>query len=272
MTTNQIQSVEEKLTNLYQLQFITSQLDEVLKLQGELPMEVRDMEDEIEGLTKRGEKIENQIKLLDEDVKKFKENISTSNSHVEKYKVQLDNVKNNREYEALSKEIEYQNLEIKLSEKKIKETIEKTEKVKEQQEDIGVTIEKKKIELEKKKVELEDIIQKTEKKIDGLEKKISKLNKQVDDRLLKAFDALRQRYGNGLAIVTITRNACGGCFNAVPPQMQIEIQQKKEIIACENCGRVLIADDLATAVDKKERVTDIEDFPRRKLKRTIEFE
>ena len=103
-----------------------------------------------------------------------------------------------------------------------------------------MTIEKKKIELEKKKVELEDIIQKTEKKIDGLEKKISKLNKQVDDRLLKAFDALRQRYGNGLAIVTITRNACGGCFNKIPPQRQLDIKTHKKIIVCEYCGRILV--------------------------------
>jgi uncharacterized protein len=272
MTINQIQSVEEKLTNLYQLQYITSQLDEVIKLQGELPMEVRDMEDEIEGLSKRKEKFENQINLLEDDVKKFKENIIVSNSMVEKYKVQLDNVKNNREFEALSKEIEYQNLEVKLAEKKIKETEDKRDKVIEQLNDISVGIENKKLELEKKKIELEEIIQKTEKKIEGLEKKILKLNKLVDERLLKAFEALRKRYGNGLAIVTVTRNACGGCFNAVPPQMQIEISQKKEIIACENCGRVLIADDLATSVDKKERISDIEDFPRRKMKRTFEFD
>ncbi|MGE5355583.1 MAG: zinc ribbon domain-containing protein [Deltaproteobacteria bacterium] len=272
MSNNQIQSVEEKLTNLYQLQFITSQLDEVLKLQGELPMEVRDMEDEIEGLTKRFEKQENQIKLHEEDVKKFKESISVSNTMIEKYKAQLDNVKNNREFEALSKEIEYQNLEVKLSEKKIREINEKIEKVSLQKEDIAAGVENKKLELEKKKIELEEIIQKTEKKIDSLEKKIQKLNKQVDDRLLKAFEALRKRYGNGLAIVTVTRNACGGCFNAVPPQMQIEISQKKEIIACENCGRVLVADDIATSIDKKERVSDIEDFPRRKMKRTFEFD
>ena len=272
MPSNQIQSVEEKLTNLYQLQFITSQLDDVLKLQGELPMEVRDMEDEIEGLTKRIEKHENQISLHEEDVKKFKENIVVSNTIVEKYKVQLDNVKNNREFEALSKEIEYQNLEVKLAEKKIKEIEEKSEKVVELLNDIRVSVENKKVDLEKKKVELEEIIQKTVKKIESLEKKIIRLHKQVDDRLLKAFEALRKRYGNGLAIVTVTRNACGGCFNAVPPQMQIEISQKKEIIACENCGRVLIADDLATTVDKKERVSDIEEFPRRKMKRTFEFD
>lgn len=272
MTINQIQSVEEKLTNLYQLQFTTTQLDEVLKLQGELPMEVRDMEDEIEGLTKRKEKYENQIKSFEDDVKKFKDNIAVSNSMAEKYKVQLDNVKNNREFEALTKEIEYQNLEVKLAEKKIKEIDDKVEKVVEQTQEIGAGIENKKIELEKKKIELEDIIQKTEKKIETLEKKIQKLNKQVDIRLLKAFEALRSRYGNGLAIVTVTRNACGGCFNAVPPQMQIEISQKKEIIACENCGRVLVADDIATSIDKKERISDIEDFPRRKMKRTFEFD
>lgn len=272
MATNPIQSVEEKLLNLYQLQFVSSQLDEILKLQGELPMEVRDMEDEIEGMSKRKEKYQNQLASNDQDIKNYKANIAEFIQLMDKYKVQLDNVKNNREYEALTKEIEYQSLEIKLAEKKIKESEEKSSKTTESMEEVEKKIAEKKVDLEKKKVELEDIIQKTEKKVDTLEKKIVKLSKQVDDRLYKAFLALRSRYGNGLAIVTVNRNACGGCYNAVPPQMQIEISQKKEIIACENCGRVLVADDLATMVDNKVRVSDIEDFPRRKAKRTFEFE
>lgn len=269
---NQIQSVEEKLLNLYQLQFISSQLDEVIKLQGELPMEVRDIEDELEGLTKRKEKFENQIKQLESDVNHYNENINVANSLVEKYKKQLDDVKNNREYEALTKEIEYQTLDIKLAEKKINETKFKIEEINSNLNEIIINVDDKKVELEKKKVELEDIIQKTEKKIGTLERKIVRLSKSVDERLLNAFFALRKRYGNGLAIVTVTRNACGGCFNAVPPQMQIEIAQNKEIIACENCGRVLISDELATRVDKKERISEIENFPRRKAKRTFEFE
>ena len=272
MANNQVQTVEEKLLNLYQLQFVTSQLDDIIKMQGELPMEVRDMEDEIEGMVKRKEKYMNQLTSQDEDIQNYKTNIVESNKLMEKYKVQLDNVKNNREYEALTKEIDYQSLEIKLSEKKIREIEEKNEKVKEILGVVDDSIAEKKGDLDKKKEELEDIIQKTEKKVDSLNRKIVKISKQVDERLLKAFDALRSRYSNGLAIVTVNRNACGGCYNAVPPQMQIEISQKKEIIACENCGRVLIADDLATQVDKKERVADIEEFPRRKIKRTFEFE
>lgn len=268
---NQIQTVEEKLVNLYQLQFISSQLDEVIKLQGELPMEVRDIEDELEGLTKRKDKFENQIKQLENDVSQYNESITSANSLIEKYKKQLEDVKNNREYEALTKEVEYQTLDVKLAEKKINETKEKSEEMNSRLGEIAGSVDDKRTELEKKKLELEDIIQKTEKKIGTLERKIIRLNKSVDERLLNAFYALRKRYGNGLAIVTITRNACGGCFNAVPPQLQIEISQNKEIIACENCGRVLISDELATQVDKKERSSEIENFPRRKAKRTLEF-
>jgi predicted nucleic acid-binding Zn-ribbon protein len=269
---NQIQTVEEKLLNLYQLQFVTSQLDEVIRLQGELPMEVRDIEDELEGLTKRKQKFDEQIQKLESEVSKYDESIDFANSLIVKYKKQLDDVKNNREYEALSKEVEYQSLDVKLAEKKISETKTKTEEIKISLTEIEASIDDKKVELEKKKVELEGIIQKTEKKIGTLERKISRLGKSVEERLLNAFYALRKRYGNGLAIVTITRNACGGCFNAVPPQMQIEIAQNKEIVACENCGRVLISDELATQIDKKERSSEIENFPRRKAKRTLEFE
>ncbi|MEZ4906586.1 MAG: C4-type zinc ribbon domain-containing protein [Saprospiraceae bacterium] len=272
MANNPVQTVEEKLLNLYQLQYVTTQLDEIIKLQGELPMEVRDMEDDIEGMEKRKAKYLNQLADQEDEIQNYNNNIVESNKLMEKYKVQLDNVKNNREYEALTKEIDYQSLEVKLSEKKIRETEEKNVKVKEMLEGIDDIIADKKNHLEKKKEELEDIIQKTEKKVESLNRKIGRTSKLVDERLLKAFDALRSRYSNGLAIVTVNRNACGGCYNAVPPQLQIEISQKKDIIACENCGRVLIADDLATQVDKKERVSDIEEFPRRKIKRTLEFD
>ena len=267
MTKNKIQTVEEKLINLYQLQFTTSQLDDINKLQGELPMEVRDMEDEIEGLKKRKERFDTQIQGLEDDIKNHNENIITSNSSIEKYNTQLDNVKNNREFEALTKEIEYQTLEVKLSEKKINEINIKLEKVKELSAEIDSKITEKIEDLEKKKVELEEIIQKTEKKVGTLERKIIRIQKTVDSRLLQAFDALRKRYSNGLAVVTVTRNACGGCFNAVPPQMKIEITQKKEIIACENCGRVLISDDLATLVDKKDRTVVVEEAPKRRGRR-----
>ena len=142
------------------------------------------------------------------------------------------------------------------------------EKTKELGEALEEKIEERKADLEKKKTELEEIIKKTEKKVGTLERKIVRLQKSVDKRLLTAFKALRARYRDGLAVVTVTRNACGGCFNMVPPQMKIEISQKKEIIACENCGRVLIADDLATLVDKKDRTVKKEETPKRRTRRS----
>ena len=260
--------VEEKLTDLYLLQYTSTELDEINKLQGELPMEVSDMEDDIAGINKRKERYDTQIENFNNDINKHKENIITSNTSIEKYKVQLDNVKNNREFEALSKEIEYQSLESQLSEKKINEIREKLTKVEELASGITEKIEERKEHLEKKRVELEDIIQKNEKKVGTLERKIARVSKKVETRLLKGFNALRGRYKNGLAVVTITRDACSGCFNTVPPQIKIEVSQNKEIIACENCGRVLISDDLATSVDKKDRTVIVEKKPKRRTRRT----
>ena len=262
------ETTEEKLITLYTLQYTATQLDEINKMQGELPMEVKDMEDEIAGLSKRKERFQTQIENLEADINKHRENIAVSNAAIEKYKVQLDNVKNNREFEALSKEIEYQSLEAQLSEKKIRGLEEKLEKAKGMAEGIDETIEAKKEQLDKKKVELEAIIQKNEKKVGTLERKLVRLSKKVEDRLLKGFNALRHRYANGLAVVTIERKACGGCYNTVPPQIKIEVAQNKQIIACENCGRVLISDELATEVDKKDRTVVVEEKPKRRTRRT----
>lgn len=265
---NTTQTIEEKLINLYQLQFTSSQLDEINKMQGELPMEVSDMEDEIEGLNKRKERYITQIENFNNEIAKHQENIVTSNSAIEKYKVQLDDVKNNREFEALTKEIEYQSLEVQLSEKKINEATIKLQKVEDLVSSIDEKMNEKKVDLDKKKVELEAIILKNEKKVGALERKVVRIGKKVEDRLLKGFNALRNRYSNGLAVVTIARNACGGCYNTVPPQIMIEITQNKEIIACENCGRVLISDELATLVDKKDRTVVEEAKPKRRTRRT----
>jgi len=262
------QTTEEKLENLYQLQYTSTQLDEINKMQGELPMEVNDMEDEIEGLNKRKERYDVQIENFNNDINKHKENIINSNTSIEKYKTQLDNVKNNREFEALSKEIEYQSLEAQLSDKKINELVIKLESIQELSAAIEEKVNAKKEDLEKKKVELEAIIQKNEKKVGTLERKINRISRKVEDRLLKGFNALRNRYSNGLAVVTIERKACGGCYNTVPPQIKIEIAQNKEIIACENCGRVLISDELATSVDKVDRTVVEEVKPKRRTRRT----
>ena len=267
MAKKQAITVEEKLLDLYTLQFTSSKLDEINKLKGELPLEVMDMEDEISGLEKRKQRFKEQVETLSGDIRAHQENILNANASIEKYNAQLDNVKNNREYEALQKEIEYQTLEAKLSEKKINAITEKLEKAKETVETLASEIEEKKVDLEKKRTELDEIIQKTEKKVGTLTRKIARLEKGIDPRLLSAFHALRNRYKDGLAVVTVTRDACGGCFNMVPPQIKIEISQKKEIIACENCGRVLIADDLATMVDKIDR-TVVEEAPKRRTRRT----
>ncbi len=259
--------IEEKLINLYQLQVTSTELDNINKLQGELPMEVSDMEDEIGGLNKRKEKMKSQIEEYDLSIKNHKQNIINSNKSIEKYKVQLDNVKNNREFEALSKEIEYQNLEVELSQKKIGDIEQKLADIKEQFTLIDDTIEEKNKALDKKKEELQEIIKKNEKKVGVLERKIIRVGKKVDERLLNGFKALRKRYVNGLAVVTIERYACGGCYNTVPPQIKIEIAQNREIIACENCGRVMISDELATEVDKKDRSQVVEEKTTRRTRR-----
>ena len=269
MAKTKVFTIEERLSNLYKLQYQASQLDDINKLKGELPMEVSDLEDEIEGLKRRMQKMEENLEEVENTISEHKSNINESNTLIQKYKDQLDNVKNNREFEALTKELEYQTLEIQLSEKKIREAeqkiVTKKETISEAQERLSF----KEKDLELKKVELEEIIQKTESKEEALAKKMVRSEKVVEERLLKAFKKIRNRSKNGLAVVTIVRGTCGGCYNAVPPQIQIEIAQKKEIIACENCGRVIVADDIATSIDKIDRSTEVEEAPKkRRTKRT----
>ena len=233
MAKTKVLTVEERLSNLYKLQFLSSQLDEINTLKGELPMEVSDLEDEIVGLKARIQKMEQSIEEVNDEINEHNANIKESNLLIEKYKNQLDNVKNNREFEALTKELEYQTLEIQLSEKKIREANGKIEAKNEMLDGAKERLEFQEKDLEVKKVELEEIIAKTESKEETLMKKVGRSEKAVEDRLLKAFLKIRGRSKNGLAVVTIVRGTCGGCYNAVPPQIQIEISQKKEIIACE---------------------------------------
>lgn len=264
MSKTKVQTVEEKLTNLYKLQYLTSQLDEINTLKGELPMEVSDLEDEIEGLRKRIVKMEESAKEIDHEVSKHQGNIKESMELIGRYKKQLDNVQNNREFEALTKELEYQNLEIQLSEKKIREANDRKNSKTISLEEAKAKLALKEKDLEGKKVELQEIIEKTESKEDALLKKKARADKNVEERLLLSFEKIRERTKNGLAVVTIVRGTCGGCYNAVPPQIQIEIAQKKEIIACENCGRVIVADDIATSVDKIDRSESPEEQERRR--------
>lgn len=240
MTTQEL-SIAEKLKQLYELQLIDSEIDQIAILKGELPMEVSDLEDEIAGLETRVNKLAANIEDHEFEISKHQSNLKEAEALIARYEKQMDNVKNDREYSALQKELEIQKLEIQLSEKKSREIkaiiSNKDETLKATQE----RLDQKKKELEVKKVELEKIIEKTEKETEKLLKKSEKAKKNVEERLLKAYMKVRGAYRNGLAVVTVERDACGGCFNQIPPQVQLEIAMSKKIIACEHCGRVLVS-------------------------------
>jgi len=238
-------TVENTLTQLFVLQNIDSKLDEIAVLKGELPMEVSDLEDEIEGLNKRIERISGNIDDLKTEKLNHAANIKESQALIKKYEKQLDEVKNNREYEALTKEIELQKLEIQLSEKKTRNVEVSLEKKEESFKNAKDRVKSKNKDLDIKKEELEKIQAKTEKEEKKLVKASKKAQEEIEDRLIKSYVRIRERYRNGLAVVTVKRAACGGCFNQIPPQVQIEIGQRKQIITCEHCGRVLIDNELA---------------------------
>jgi len=239
------QTVKEKLSQLFELQQIDSKVDALSILKGELPMEVSDLEDEIEGLTKRINKLKDGIKDVEDEVIRHKGNIKDSEALISKYEKQMDNVKNNREFTALSKEVEMQKLEIQLSEKKIGDADGKVDIKKE-----TLTLSKKRLKeraanLEVKQVELEKIIKKTEKEEKKLTKQSNAIKENIEERLIKAYNRLRKKYRNGLGVVSVERSACGGCFNRIPPQLKIEIESRKRILSCEHCGRVLVDDEIA---------------------------
>jgi len=238
-------TIEERLKNLFDLQMIDSKIDQIKILKGALPIEVKDLEDEIAGLDTRVNKLNATLEDVKNHIGKHRENIKTSESLIERYNKQLDEVKNNREFEALTKEIELQNLEIQLSEKRIREanddnaskaeTLAKTEERRAQKQE----------DLVKKKEELEKIIEKTEKEEKTLSNKSEKAQAKIEERMLKYYHKTRSAYRNGLAVVTYGRGSCGGCFNRIPPQLQIEIGNRKELITCEHCGRILVDHEIA---------------------------
>ncbi len=238
-------TVEEKLTDLFQLQTIDSKIDKVKLLKGALPIEVSDLEDEILGFNTRIKKLSNQISDIDDRISKHNENIKTAETLSERYTKQLDDVKNNREFEALQKEIELQGLEIQLSQKRIREATGEKEGKQEVMDTTTAAMEEKNSDLKKKKEELQKIIEKTEKEEKTLSNKSERQRNKIEDRLLKAYDKARAAYRNGLAVVTHRRGSCGGCFNRIPPQLQIEIGMRKELLACEHCGRVLVDHTIA---------------------------
>jgi predicted nucleic acid-binding Zn-ribbon protein len=244
-------SVEEKLTSLIKLQKIDSKLDNIQVLKGELPIEVSDLEDEIEGLHARQNRIEEEINGIQQFIEQKKGVIKDSNELVKKYEKQSENVKNNREFEAINKEIEMQTLEIKLAEKHIKDATEEIAEKAKQLELAKKAVSTKETNLKGKKGELEKIIAETDKEEKHYNKLVAAAREHVDERLMISYDRIRKTYRNGLAVVPVERDACGGCFNAIPPQKQSEIRQRKKIIVCENCGRILVDDELNNSIEIK---------------------
>jgi len=247
-TTN---TVEERLKDLFDLQTIDSKIDEIKILKGALPIEVKDLEDEIVGLNTRIGKLQDALAETDGKISKHNENIATAETLIERYNKQLDDVKNNREFEALTKEIELQSLEIQLSQKRIKETEAEKERRTETLTETNSRLDVKNQDLEQKNEELEKIIVKTEKEEKKLSNQSEKQRKKIEERLLKAYDKTRIAYRNGLAVVTHRRGSCGGCFNRIPPQLQIEIGMRKEILACEHCGRILVDHEIAGILEEE---------------------
>ena len=238
-------SVEERLKTLYQLQTTLSEIDEKRALRGELPLEVEDLEDEIAGLTTRIEKIQNDIDEYQRAVAQKKGEIETAKASVERYKTQLNDVKNNREYDTLSKEIEFQSLEIELCNKKIKEATFKIEEKKAELEQNQAVIDDRRQALDMKKAELDEIMEETRAEEEKLKAKVKELEVKIEPRLLTSFKRIRKNARNGLGIVYVQRDACGGCFNKIPPQRQLDIKMHKKVIVCEYCGRILIDPELA---------------------------
>ena len=238
-------SVEEKLKTLYQLQTALSSIDEKRALRGELPLEVQDLEDEIEGLTTRVEKIQNDINEFERAIVQKKGEIADAEQSVARYKEQLNEVKNNREYDTLSKEIEFQTLEIELCNKKIREANNRIAEKKEELAANQEVIKERQDDLDVKKSELDEIMEETRAEEDKLKEKVKDLESKIETRLLTSFKRIRKNARNGLGVVYVQRDACGGCFNKIPPQRQLDIKMHKKIIVCEYCGRILIDPELA---------------------------
>lgn len=253
-------TVEEKLKTLFQLQTTLSGIDEKRALRGELPLEVQDLEDEIAGLTTRIEKIEADIRDFQSAMVQKRGEIQDAQASVERYKRQLDEVSNNREYDTLTKEIEFQTLEIELCNKKIREAeVKVAEKERDLEQNHEIIDDRRKA-LEEKKVELDEIMQETKEEETLLKEKASELEKKIEPRLLTSFKRIRKNARNGLGIVYVQRDACGGCFNKIPPQRQLDIKMHKKIIVCEYCGRILIDPELAGV----KVASPVEEKPKRK--------
>jgi len=239
------QTVEQKLRALYDLQTIHTKVDKIRQVRGELPMEVADLEDDVAGLETRIQKIKNELDDLEDEIVTRKNLIKEAQANTKKYETQLNEVKNNREYDAISKEIEIQGLDIQVSEKKIREFGFEISSKTGIYEKALADLDARRADLDAKKAELGTITAETEKEETELNSQAEKATVNIDERLLVAYNRLRGNAKNGLAVVTIQRDSCSGCFNQIPPQRQSDIRQRKKIIVCEHCGRILVDELMA---------------------------
>ena len=246
--------VEEKLRALYELQQIDSQIDRIRIVRGELPLEVRDLEDEVAGLDTRANNLNEEIKTLEDAISEKKNVMKEAGLSIKKYEAQQGKVRNNREFDSLSKEIEFQNLEIQLSEKRIKEFKAQIAAKKEMIEGSQEALDERKNDLKLKRAELEDIVSETKKEEEELLSRSKVAETKIEARLLNAYKRVRQNVRNGLALVPVERDACGGCFNKIPPQRQLDIRMHKKIIVCEHCGRILVDVDFLVGNGKPAEV------------------
>lgn len=237
-------SVEERLRALYSLQLVDSEIDKIKTLRGELPLEVQDLEDDIAGLETRLSNLRDEVVNLEKSIAKKNNEITDAEALIKKYEDQQKNVRNNREFDSLSKEIEYQKLEIELFNKKIREFNVQIDEKKAVIAESEGTLSERTSDLDNKKSELDEIIADTQKEEEGLYKKSEKVQAIIEERLLTAYKRIRSNARNGLAVVPVKRDACGGCFNQIPPQRQLDIKSRKKIIVCEYCGRILVDDEI----------------------------
>lgn len=242
-------SVEERLRTLYKLQMYLSEIDRIKTLRGELPLEVADLDDEIVGLGTRVNKFELDSKEIESNITQQKMKIETSKAKIERYNTQLENVRNNKEFDHLTKEVEFETLEIELAEKRSREFGEKQKDLAKHIEEAKNQLKEKKFDLEHKQKELDEIVSETKAKEEKIRDKAKKVEASIEPRLVTAFRRIRKNARNGLGIVPIQRGACGGCFNKIPPQRQMDIKMGKKIIVCEYCGRIMIDPDIAGVED-----------------------
>lgn len=242
-------SISDKLKALFELQHVNSEIDKIKMLRGELPLEVQDLEDEIAGLKTRISNFEDDVRTLETSIVNRKNAIKESESLIAKYTEQQNHVRNNREFDSLSKEIEFQKLEIELSEKRIREFTAELYTKKESITTSATYLKERDEDLDRKRKELEEITAETKIEEEKLKSKSEKIENFIEARLLTAFKRIRKNARNGLAVATVQRDACGGCFNKIPPQRQMDIASRKKIIVCEYCGRILVDKDILDTED-----------------------